>query len=269
MAVAQTRDLFPFSCDNQCIMEQSTTTQAAYRRIYNVLKAQILSGEYPEGEQIPTEQEICTRFEVSRITARHSLRLLQDEGLVVRSAGRGTFVRTTAPHKIPIVEGDYIRSVHRDAPNLFRKLVRRERTEPPRQVKDTLGLLDTEECEVFERVDIIDDVPIAYDRVYLPCRFSMEYEQELLTAIDFLPRWLATEGFQRSTIREVTEAVRPDEHSIRLLEIVPEQPLLLTTDIITSERGTPLMLVETFYRGDRIQLVSTGTAESILEHRHE
>ncbi|MEJ5253069.1 MAG: GntR family transcriptional regulator [Chthonomonadetes bacterium] len=64
-----------------------------YRQIYHTLKADIVSGHYPPGAQLPTETELMHRFGVSRVTVRHALALLQREGLVVRIPAKGTFVR--------------------------------------------------------------------------------------------------------------------------------------------------------------------------------
>ncbi len=66
-----------------------------YRQIYHALKADIASGHYPPGAQLPTETELMHRFGVSRVTVRHALALLQREGLVVRIPAKGTFVRHT------------------------------------------------------------------------------------------------------------------------------------------------------------------------------
>lgn len=67
--------------------------QILYKQIYHVLKADILSGRYSPGSQLPTESELVQRFGVSRVTVRNALALLQREGLLVRIPAKGTFVR--------------------------------------------------------------------------------------------------------------------------------------------------------------------------------
>lgn len=56
------------------------------------LKAEIVSGVYPVGSLIPTEDELCKRFSVSRYTVREALRVLREEGLVSSRRGAGTVV---------------------------------------------------------------------------------------------------------------------------------------------------------------------------------
>ena len=48
-----------------------------YRRLAHVVKEDIVSGVYPIGALLPTEQELCDRFVASRYTVREALRLLR------------------------------------------------------------------------------------------------------------------------------------------------------------------------------------------------
>src|SRR5690606_29903751 len=63
-----------------------------YVQIARELKEQIVSGDYPVGAQLPTEDELCERFSVSRYTVREALRRLRDDGLVSSRQGAGTVV---------------------------------------------------------------------------------------------------------------------------------------------------------------------------------
>ena len=63
-----------------------------YRRIRDALRRRIESGRYREGDRLPSESELVEEFGAARMTVRHALGLLVQDHLVVRSAGRGTFV---------------------------------------------------------------------------------------------------------------------------------------------------------------------------------
>lgn len=68
-----------------------------YRRIYHDLKAKIEAGEIPKGAQLPIERELCNHYGVERITIRHSLDMLVEDGLIHKVAGVGSFVNEE-PH---------------------------------------------------------------------------------------------------------------------------------------------------------------------------
>jgi GntR family transcriptional regulator len=63
-----------------------------YLQILNSLKDEIVKGVYPVGSQLPTEEELCDRFSVSRYTVREALRRLRDDRLVASRRGAGTTV---------------------------------------------------------------------------------------------------------------------------------------------------------------------------------
>ncbi len=67
-----------------------------YFRIYMVLEQELRSGHYPERVPLPSEQELAKRFEVSRVTIRNTMALLEEADLVVRQRGRGTFASQLA-----------------------------------------------------------------------------------------------------------------------------------------------------------------------------
>ncbi|WP_283432979.1 GntR family transcriptional regulator [Neorhodopirellula lusitana] len=64
-----------------------------YRQIANELLSEIAGGMYQPTGKLPSETQLVKRFDVSRPTAARALRELQDQGLIERRAGSGTFVR--------------------------------------------------------------------------------------------------------------------------------------------------------------------------------
>lgn len=64
-----------------------------YKQIYNQLYDAISGGKYSGGDLLPTEMEMVRDYGVSRITVQKALKMLVDEGLIERIAGKGTFVR--------------------------------------------------------------------------------------------------------------------------------------------------------------------------------
>lgn len=57
------------------------------------LKEQIESGRIQPGQQVPSEQTLAEMFGVSRITSKRALVELEQEGLIYRIQGKGSFVQ--------------------------------------------------------------------------------------------------------------------------------------------------------------------------------
>jgi GntR family transcriptional regulator len=68
-----------------------------YRDIATRLQKQIRLGKYPVGNLLPTETELMAQHSASRQTVREALRILMDQGLIVRRAGLGSVIIATEP----------------------------------------------------------------------------------------------------------------------------------------------------------------------------
>lgn len=64
-----------------------------YRQIADRIAAEIHDGTYRPNARLPSESELCERYDVSRRTIRDAYAILLDKGLVVTSPGKGTYVR--------------------------------------------------------------------------------------------------------------------------------------------------------------------------------
>lgn len=61
--------------------------------VFDTLKEKILSGEFDDGDRLPTQEVLCRQFEVSRTVMMGALHKLSSLGLIESQQGRGTFVR--------------------------------------------------------------------------------------------------------------------------------------------------------------------------------
>jgi DNA-binding GntR family transcriptional regulator len=64
-----------------------------YRQIAEILAGRIEAGELEPDRPIPSEAQIQQEFGVARETARKSVAILRERGLVVTVPGMGTYVR--------------------------------------------------------------------------------------------------------------------------------------------------------------------------------
>lgn len=66
--------------------------QKLYVQIYGIIKSKVEKGEWSSGSQIPTEDELCRTYNVSKATVRLAISELVRDGLLKRQQGKGTFV---------------------------------------------------------------------------------------------------------------------------------------------------------------------------------
>ena len=70
----------------------NTISTPLFQQLAATLRAAIDAGEYPPGSRLPTENELCERYSVSRVTVRKALDELSQGEFLVRKPGKGTFV---------------------------------------------------------------------------------------------------------------------------------------------------------------------------------
>ncbi len=68
-------------------------TESLRSQVYVQLKSKLMEGVWKIGEKMPSENELCESFGVSRVTVRAALQQLGILGLVETKHGGGTFVR--------------------------------------------------------------------------------------------------------------------------------------------------------------------------------
>ena len=81
-------------------------------QVFEQLKQQILSGEWPVGMKIPSENELAVTMNVSRVTIRQALQKLTVFGLLETKTGEGSFVQGEnlgKQMKVAITPGAYLR----------------------------------------------------------------------------------------------------------------------------------------------------------------
>ncbi len=74
-------------------MISSNSAKPLYLQIKENLEDGIRSGKYPLDSKLPSENELCKAFNVSRITIRKALDLLENKGIIHSIHGKGTFVK--------------------------------------------------------------------------------------------------------------------------------------------------------------------------------
>jgi DNA-binding GntR family transcriptional regulator len=238
----------------------------AYQSIFIKIREQIASGSLAAERKIPTEEQLCRTYGVSRITIRQAMKMLEEKGLIERFPGRGSFVRTARQQKIVIQNNDYAGSVSRAVPGIKRKVLMFKEMDAPKHIIDKLKIDKDENCVFAERLDMQDAIPIAFDRVYIPVTYAGRVSREMLEKVDFFDVWLVRDELEFSYATEVIEAIAAGIEISKLLQIPLRSPVLLTTDIIYGVSNKPLAVFESYYNSKHIKIASTAMSRSDLKN---
>jgi GntR family transcriptional regulator len=221
------------------------------------LRRSIAGGTLAAGDRLPTEHELMAMSGVSRTTVRAALQALENEGLVERVRGRGTFVRATPVHQpASQLAGFHEDMVRRGHSPSTRTLTSRLEA-PPSEIASRLGLSDPPVLFV-ERLLLADAAPIAFQRSYIPQwvlgggePFSTQ-ELDGTSLYDLMDQRTSSRPFAAEQIIEATVAT--DEFA-SLLDVEPGAPLLRAERLSLDRFGSPVEVVTIHYRADRYRFV--------------
>lgn len=197
-----------------------------YREIYEALRRQIADAVFVSGDLLPSENEMCRVYDVTRPTIRKALDLLTKDGFIVRHQGKGSIVKG-APKEIGILSLSSTTSAM-DGTRLQTSIIVKPEH---REWDEAFAYPISEEeqqagCIYFERVRILNGEPVILDITMLPDiglpRFA-EYNLENASLFDLLRtqyKITVTGGIQQLF------AISADKRTHSLLKIRQGHPVL-------------------------------------------
>lgn len=139
-----------------------------HRQLYELLRRHIREGVYNEGDMLPSENELCRLYNLTRPTVRQALSRLASEGFILRKQGKGSIVRSF-PKDIGILSVAGTTSAL-GAGNLRTEILVKPVVRPwEDNFMFPLSPLEMETgCIYMERLRLFNGRPIFYDINYIP-----------------------------------------------------------------------------------------------------
>lgn len=221
------------------------------------IKEQILSlirsGEFPPDTKLPAEDELSVRFGVSRVTLREALHMLDEEGLIRRQHGVGTFVNAKVPPitfrlEVNVALSDVLASTGL-APGLAAKSVRM--VSAADDVAKALEIGFGEPVWELHRVRTANGRPIVSSTDYLPVPVVGSDIPDLSGSL-----YQALTERYGQTIVEGTADVMPARVTGPLavsLQVADGCLAMLIQQVDRGAAGRPILLSREYYLSDAFQ----------------
>lgn len=222
---------------------------AKYLLIYEELKKEIINGTFPIGETFPSEPELQNRFGASRITVRHSVQMLVDDGYLQRIVGVGTVV-ISQKSSLQLQTLMSFSEENKKARSKSTILSFDTEVKPTTLVSSKLKLSNDLLVSCQERLRWVDEVPISYQKVYCP-QFVGLSKEELENPDISLYKLLKEKGYIVKSAQETIEAIVADTTYAKYLQVEEGTPLLFVQRVTSDEKERIVEYAEIIYRGDR------------------
>jgi GntR family transcriptional regulator len=225
-----------------------------YVQLEQILSSKIASGEWQPSQRIPSENELTRLYGLSRMTVRGVLTKLVDDGLLLRVAGKGTYV---APEKISAVSPAY-RGIREQLEALgystTTRLVSFEREPASSTVRERLGLARGDDVYVIVRVRSVQGEPISLHRSHVPASFAPGLDAHDVVNEQLCVILENNYGLPMRHVQEHLEAVAVSGAEAKQLGMHRGDPALLLHDVVSDGGGRPFEYSTIVFRGDRLRL---------------
>ncbi|MGB0683234.1 MAG: GntR family transcriptional regulator [Magnetovibrionaceae bacterium] len=223
-----------------------------YHQVASTLRRRIEDGHWKKNQQISTLEELEREFNVGRVTVRQAVELLQQEGLVDRKQGKGTFV-TALPMEKRWLKLDFRWSALLETigSNVPRFLPNTEVV--PEPVAGPNQSLAAEGYQFLRSVQSRNGQPFGLANVHLADRvFQLDPEGfRTETALCVLAR---LDGIRIAEARQTFIIGTADLSASESLKIPLASPTAEASISVADEDGVLLYQATIIYRGDCVQV---------------
>ncbi|WP_232320616.1 MULTISPECIES: GntR family transcriptional regulator [Herbidospora] len=208
------------------------------------------------GEAIPSERDLCKELGVSRPTLRAAIDDLVRSGVLVREHGRGTF---TGPQRVtqalsatqtgsfyaPPAEGKWLSAILEFASSPAGP-----------QLTSRLQLAPATPVLRVVRLRVVDDAPMAIERLHLPHELVAGLRPADMETGSFYKVLRERFGVDVRSAVQTIEATVTDETEAELLGVPEHFPALLVERTTRDVNGRIVEFTRSIYRGDRYRVTS-------------
>lgn len=239
------------------------------RRIYLLLRDEIVGGALPPGQALPGELRLAEMHSVSRVTIRRALDALVDDGLVERRAGSGTVVRQ--PSNTPVqLKADFatlVPQLQRMADATTARLLSFAYVTPPGPIAEALNLSTNARVQRAVRLRLVKDRPFSHLTTFVPESIAQSYSEADLASTPLF-RLLERRGVKVAHARQTVSAVLATPETADLLETTVGAALISLSRVVYEVNGQGVEYLSALYRPDRFQLEMTLNRVGEVDDRH-
>jgi GntR family transcriptional regulator len=232
-----------------------------YYQIQQILLGTIRSGALKAGQPLPSEQEIASKFRISRMTARQALKSLGDMGVAYSQRGKGTFVSPFKLEKAFRQVLSFTEETRASGSRPGSKVLSFETLVPNAEIAGALRLKPKEKVFHLKRVRLVDSTPMGIECSHLPLRLYPDLDRKFDPSTSLYRALEEFYGVHVQTTDEVVEAGLLDAKQARLLAAPRGTPAFLFTRTSYVQNGDPVEYVRAVYRGDRYKIVNRLTRQ--------
>jgi GntR family transcriptional regulator len=245
------------------MMLDTKTFIPLYHQLKLHIEAQIRSGAWQPGDQVPSESELGGQFKVSRTTVRQALGELVNQGLLTRVQGKGTFVAQPRIRQYLNRLTGFTEDMLTRRMKPSSQLLHTGMETASLRVASALQIAEGTLVITLKRLRLVEDLPMAVEISHLREDLCRAFDAQELADGSLYTYLTKKFNIIPTTAHQDMEAIICPQPQMRLLDM-PRGGAVLHIDRTTFDQSDrPFEQVESFYRGDRYVFQAELTSERL------
>lgn len=231
-----------------------------YLQLKDIIIKKIESNEYAPNTQIPSEQDLCQLYDISRPTVRQAINELTSSGYLYKDKGRGTFVYgkknvidiknfsgftdsildCQSPAEKHIIE---ITAVESSSFEILNKIFNYNASMPIALIS-YISYIDKATNEIY-----------SFNKSYIPINLFPDIIDQLKAGKSSIDILRGKYPLIPDKSKSILEIVFADQNDSPILRVQPGQPLIKLQNVLYSKSGQPVEFIYSKYKADNCRLL--------------
>lgn len=199
-----------------------------YGQLMNFLLSEIECDKFKEHEKIPSERDLCDKFNLSRDTVRQAIFQLEKMGYIYKKLGKEAVSKVLSFEIIPA----------------------------DKYISKALKIKENSNVHRITRLRLVDSIPLIFEKAYLSTEKFDFFSIDELSNSSLCNILKNRFSVKFSKGEETFYPITPDDEITRYLNLMKFQPVI-KIERTTFEDEIPVMFTERIIRGDKFKYTIT------------
>lgn len=226
-----------------------------YIDIENFIMSNIKNGIYKADDQIPSENQLVKKFEVSRMTVRKAIENLVARNYLYKINGKGTYV-INKDEKTTIFLDEMIGFKNRTTKSGHvpsTTVLKFQKKKLNFLIAEKMRLEKNEEVFYVERVRYLDGEPVVLEITYLPYSLYENITENDIKTSKY--EYIKNKGFEIYSMEKEYSAILPEKKIQDILKIDSNMPVFKTELISFEKNGNILEYTKLYYNQNKYKFI--------------
>jgi GntR family transcriptional regulator len=227
--------------------------QKLYVQLATIVKERIETRDWPAGSQIPTEDELCRTFDVSKATVRMAIAELVRSGYLRKQQGKGTFVTQTLPDLGVTMKTRLTEDMFGEGVRTRKEILLKGIKDPPDDVKEHLKTGDEEIYYILCK-RVVNGEAAYLEESFIPLKIVPDIES---AEVCQMPLYEMIQQRAAKKIHKVVQTIEIAEmngNAAEILKTGDRSPLLMLHRLLVGRDGSPLAYTRLIGSGRKYKL---------------